>query len=255
MPHCRSATRPVATGTNHHSARCPLLFAARNFLSVFRHRPIGCFERLHERFELLDILIVGGDFTGSGGGSQARIARINSNGTIDGTFAPTLAYSSTPFVNAVAIQPDGKILVGGQFTSINGITATRIARLQATGAVDMTFTANLNFFPDVIRLQPDGKILVGGAFSTVNGQARKGLARLNANGSLDETFTPSLDGLEPDVLDIKVDNSGKILIGGFFAGVNGNAKPHFARLNSNGTPDAACTPATLDGGTGQEGME
>jgi uncharacterized delta-60 repeat protein len=192
--------------------------------------------------------IVGGDFTGSGGTSQGRIARINSNGTVDGSFAPALTYSGTPFVTAVAIQSDGKILFGGQFTSVNGLTKTRIVRLLPSGLVDITFDANLDVFPDVIRLQADGKVLIGGAFGTVNGQVRKGLARLNANGSLDTTFTPSLDGLEPDVLDIKVDNSGKILIGGSFPGVNGNGKPNFARLNSNGTPDAACITPTLDGG-------
>lgn len=191
--------------------------------------------------------LAGGDFTTAGGTSQARLARINTNGTVDGSFAPTFAGTSTPFINAIAVQSDGNILIGGEFTSVNGVAKTRIARLLPSGSLDTTFNATIDFLVSAIALQSDGKILIGGAFSTVNGQTRVGLARLNANGTTDTTFNPILNGIVAELLDIKIDKNNKILIGGAFAGVNGNAKPNFGRLNIDGTNDAAFLGSPVDG--------
>ncbi|MBK8813869.1 MAG: VCBS repeat-containing protein [Acidobacteria bacterium] len=192
--------------------------------------------------------LVGGDFASAGGTGQSRIARFNSNGVIDGTFAPTFTYgASTPFVNSISIQLDGKILVAGQFTAVNGITSNRIVRLTQLGQVDITFAANVDYLIDVIAVQQDGKILIGGAFENVGGQPRTGLARLNANGTLDTTFNPVLNGIVHEVSDIKIDRAGKILVGGSFAGVNGNGRANLVRLNSDGTLDPTFTAAVIDG--------
>ncbi len=192
--------------------------------------------------------LVGGDFTSAGGTGQARMARFNPNGTIDGTFAPTFTFgASTPFVNSISIQLDGKILVAGQFTAVNGIASNRIVRLNQTGQVDTTFAANVDFYIDVIAIQQDGKILIGGAFDNVGGQPRTGLARLNSNGSLDTSFNPILNGVVHEVSDIKIDRAGKIVVAGSFAGVNGNGRPNLARLNADGTLDTTFTAAIIDG--------
>ena len=191
--------------------------------------------------------LAGGDFTTAGGTSQARLARINTNGTVDGSFAPTFTSSSTPYIGAIAVQPDGNILIGGEFATVNGIAKTRIARLLPSGSIDTTFGTTLDFSVGCIALQSDGKILIGGAFGNVNGQARVGLVRLNANGTTDTTFNPVLNGIVAEVLDIKIDKNGKILVGGTFAGVNGNGRPNLVRLNSDGTNDATFTAATIDG--------
>ncbi|MGQ0540847.1 MAG: delta-60 repeat domain-containing protein, partial [Blastocatellia bacterium] len=190
--------------------------------------------------------IVGGDYTSAGGTSQAKLARITPNGTIDGTFAPT--FNSGGWVNAVAIQPDGKILIGGGFTTVNGVTKNRIARLNATGTIDSTFDSSADVYVDTIAIQADGKILIGGAFGNVGGQTRAGIARLNVNGTLDTSFNPILNGIVRELLDIKIDKDGKILIAGAFTGVNGNARTNIARLNADGSFDASFVNPNIDGG-------
>src|SRR5262249_47355661 len=101
-------------------------------------------------------------------------------------------------ISALAVQADGKILVGGIFGSINGAARANIARLNADGSVDLTFqngmsgvTTPAGLGPAQVNsiVQPDPSlILVGGLFTSVNGLARTNLARLNSNGSLDFGF-------------------------------------------------------------------
>src|SRR5882672_3095519 len=80
-------------------------------------------------------------------------------------------------VNVVVVQADGKILLGGDFTTLapnGGATVTRnfIARLNADGTLDAAFNPNANASVNAIALQADGKILVGGAFTIIGGQTR-----------------------------------------------------------------------------------
>ena len=189
--------------------------------------------------------IAGGDFTTAGGTPQAKLARITPAGAVDGSFAPT--FDAAGWVSAVAIQGDGKILIGGGFTTVNGTGRTRIARLNASGSIDATFTATADFYVDVIAIQSDGKILIGGAFENVNGSPRAGIARLNSNGTLDTAFNPVLNGIVRELLDIKIDKNGKILIAGAFTGVNGNPMTNIARLNSDGSFDNTFVNPNLDG--------
>ena len=73
---------------------------------------------------------------------------------------------------SVAAQTDGKVVVGGSFTAVNGVTSNRIARLNADGTVDAAFSANLGTGPDndvlSVAVQTDGKIVLGGWFTAVN---------------------------------------------------------------------------------------
>ena len=115
-------------------------------------------------------------------------------GDLDLTFnAGAIVNSNASFsnVNAVAVQPDGKILIGGYFTSVNGSAQSLVARLNADGSLDLSFNSpvmsNSNFGGvNALALQPDGKILVGGHF--LIGTEVKNTVRLNSNGSLDGTF-------------------------------------------------------------------
>ena len=191
-------------------------------------------------------ILVGGAFDSFNGTSTVRIARLNADGTLDNTFTTGTGFNTT--VNSVDVQPDGKILVGGIFTSFNGTsTVNRIARLNTNGALDNTFNTGTGFNDEVISVdvQPDGKILVGGFFSSFNGTSTVNrIARLNADGTLDNTFNTGT-GFNNTVNSVYVQPDGKILVGGVFTSFNGtNDVNRIAQLNANGTLDAAFTTNT-----------
>lgn len=190
--------------------------------------------------------IVAGEFTSVGGSSRPYLARINSNGTLDASFAPT--FNTGGWIGAVAIQQDGKILIGGNFTTVNGTTRTRFARLNASGSLDTSFgDANADFYVSCMAVQSDGKIVIGGSFEHVGGSVRGGVARLNSNGTLDTSFAPVLNGVVHELLDIKIDQDGKIIIAGAFTGVNGAPMTNLARLNTDGSRDTGFFNPGLDG--------
>jgi uncharacterized delta-60 repeat protein len=190
--------------------------------------------------------IAGGDFTSAGGGAQAKLARILSNGAIDGAFAPT--FNAGAYINSVVIQPDGKIVIAGSFTTVNGISKARVARLNASGSLDMSFTANVDQPPLVMALQADGKILIGGYFENVGGVPHSALARLNSDGNVDSSFSPTIGGIPiHEVYEIAIDRNGGILVGGKFDSVNSVPRQNMARLQSSGTLDTTFVGPSLDG--------
>ncbi|HOK51661.1 MAG TPA: delta-60 repeat domain-containing protein, partial [Bacteroidales bacterium] len=100
-------------------------------------------------------------------------------GDIDPTFNPTdkgfaIGDGTNGNVNSIVIQGDGKIIIGGNFTSYNGTERNRIARLNADGSLDNSFNSaiGLNNTVWAIALQSDGKIIIGGNFTSYNGTAR-----------------------------------------------------------------------------------
>lgn len=178
-------------------------------------------------------LIIGGGFTQVAGVARGRIARLNSSGTLDNTYATGTGANDR--VNTLAIQPDGKVLIGGNFTTVHGTSRTYLARLDANGALDPGFTATgVNGAVNSIVLQPDGKILIGGAFTLVNGTTCNRIARLGINGELDLSFTPGT-GTNNAVLVMALRADGSILIGGGFTQYNGVARSRLALLAGNGT--------------------
>src|ERR1700686_701044 len=102
-------------------------------------------------------------------------------------------------VTAIVVQPDGKILIGGYFTTLspNGgapVIRNRIARLNPDGTLDSAFNPNANDDVYSIAVQADGKILVGGNFSSIGGQMRSRIARLDATTGLADSFDPNVQG-------------------------------------------------------------
>ena len=192
-------------------------------------------------------LVVGGQFYTFNGLARNRIVRLNADGSTDTTFVPGFGADST--VNGVALTPDGKVVIGGDFLSFNGLTRYRIARLNADGSLDSTFLPNLGTDGSVqaVAVQPDGKVLVAGGFSSVNGVARSRVARFNVDGSLDTSFDPGT-GANGYCLGLALQPDGKVLLGGYFSAVNGVTRHRIARLNSDGSVDTAFTPGTLDNG-------
>lgn len=181
-------------------------------------------------------IIIGGDFTAYNGTARNRIARINTDGTIDATFNPGTGANND--IQTISIQSDGKIIIGGQFTTFNGTTINRIARIDANGAIDPTFVigAGSDNIVYTSAIQSDGKIIIGGSFTNVNGVARTRVARINTDGSTDVTFTTG-SGANNIVSSSAIQSDGKIIIGGAFTTYSATASNYIARLNTNGTLD------------------
>jgi uncharacterized delta-60 repeat protein len=177
-------------------------------------------------------ILVGGDFTTYNGITIKKIARLNTDGSLDNTFNPGTGFSS--IVNCISIQSDGKILVGGDFSTFNGTGKRRIARLNSDGSYDDSFNIGTGFDSDVntITVQSDGKIIVGGEFTSYNEVEANRIVRLNSDGSLDNTFNIGT-GFNSDVRAISVQSDGKILVGGYFSSYNGILRNRMARLEGN----------------------
>ena len=134
-------------------------------------------------------------------------------------------------VKAIVIQPDGKIIVGGFFTSYNGQPANYLLRLNADGSRDVTFNVGgtgPNMYVKCLALQADGKILVGGIFTAYNGLAVDALICLNADGSANRTYTTT-NGFY-NVTTIGIQPDGRLLIARKFS-------HHLIRINTDGTTD------------------
>jgi len=181
-------------------------------------------------------LIFGGVFTTYQGQSYNRIVRTESDGLIDETFVVGTGFDSD--VYTLAIQPDGKILVGGFFNNYNGTPAGKIIRLNPDGSVDNSFETGTGFTFSVfaITLQSDNKILVGGGFATYNGELRRKIIRLNPDGSIDNTFTENTE-MNNIVFNIHLTLDNKIIVLGSFTLYSGLTYNNIVKLNSDGSID------------------
>jgi uncharacterized delta-60 repeat protein len=121
-------------------------------------------------------VLAGGAFSKMAGLARNRIARINGDGSVDPNFDLYIILNS--YVQSLAVQADGKILVGGSFMILEGQRRNCIARLNIDGSVDPDFNPNAGNIVDSLAVQADGKILVGGRFFTMGGQPRNRIARL-----------------------------------------------------------------------------
>jgi uncharacterized delta-60 repeat protein len=185
-------------------------------------------------------ILIGGWFTSYNGTARNRIARLNTDGSLDTTFNPGTGADYT--VQSMALQADGKLLIGGWFTSYNGTARRGIARLNADGSLDTSFNPStaIDKWVQSIALQADGKVLVSVNFYSAFA-ARNQLTRLNTDGSLDTSFDPGT-GANRFVESIALQANGKVLIGGDFTSYNGTARKGIARLNVDGSLDTSFDP-------------
>jgi uncharacterized delta-60 repeat protein len=187
-------------------------------------------------------MIISGLFASYNGTTRNNIARLNSDGSLDTSFDP--GAGANGFVKSMAIQPNGKIIIGGEFSSYNGITRKLIARLNSDGSLDTTFNpgTGANASVNSVLLQLDGKIIIVGYFTNFNGTAINRIARLNGDGSLDAFFNPGTGANAIAISTASIQSDEKIIIGGSFTAYNGTTRNRIARLNSNGSLDAAFNP-------------
>ena len=191
-------------------------------------------------------IIVVGIFEEFDGTIIARgIARLNTDGTLDNTFNSVLGFNSGSNINTLKIQSDGKIIVGGDFTSYSGISYNNIIRLESDGSVDNTFNIGTGFTNQVrtISIQSDGKIIVGGN-QLFAGEF--GLVRLNTDGTKDNSFSTNgfVSGVE--ISSTIIDPDGKIMVGGNFNNYSGTSVFNLIRLNTDGTLDNTFSTAIFN---------
>jgi len=194
-------------------------------------------------------LLVGGAFTTFNGSTVNGLTQLNLNGTFDTSFTGSTGVDTQ--VLALDTLSNGTILVGGNYTTINGASHNGLAALTTTGAIDSTYTSNIGGLSsgaivNAITVQSDNKAIFGGVFTTVNSVARVNLARLLSTGVPDTTFDTNIGtGPSLDVYAIAVNSNDVAFVGGSFVSFNGVAVRYFVSIGL--PPDNVVDQFTLRG--------
>lgn len=203
----------------------------------------GTFKtEFHDRSSVLALneqadgkILVGGNFQhGLAPNTQTNLVRLNTDGSNDSNFN----HQVDDWVFSVLEQENGQVLIGGVFKQIDNKQRKYIARFNADGSLDNSFNPDLGEIGWVysIALQADGRIVIGGEFTSVNGVERNHVARLNVDGSLDDYFDIG-EGANASVKVVKMQDDGRILIGGEFTKFNDEPRHHIAKVNEDGSLD------------------
>ena len=164
---------------------------------------------------------------------------------MDASFNPGLGPDS--YAQVIALQSDGKIIIGGSFRSYNGMSQENLARINADGSLDLAFRTTPNSSIYDIKALENGKIIIAGDFSTVNGITKNGVALLNSDGTLDATYNTGSGSW--GVRAIAIQSDGKSIIGGSFTTFSGLTRNRVARLNVDGSVDTTFDPGNGPNGT------
>lgn len=217
-------------------------------------------------------ILVGGVFTQFDGAPRLGVARLHPDGSLDtGFLAAPLPNFTVMEVDALLLQPDGKVIVAGLIRTQNsgqlfsGLSSG-VLRLNEDGTVDTGFDigAGAHLEGDAgtparvhaLALQSDGKVLVGGAFTGFRGVTARRIARLNTDGTLDTGFQAAMGGNGPNntVRGLTVQADGRILLAGEFSQVAGATRNQLARLLPGGALDTGFD-AALPGGAANQGRQ
>ncbi|MBZ0222297.1 MAG: delta-60 repeat domain-containing protein [Dokdonella sp.] len=171
----------------------------------------------------------GGWFSSIGGQNRNYLAKLSGSGV--GAADPTWNPDPDNFVNALLLDGNGQLYVGGSFWSLGGQARNGIARLATTG----TGVADALWNPDAdqevrsLALDAQGALLAGGSFTQIGGQARQQLARLSTSGSgqADPDWNPQADRA---VDAIALGGNAQILVGGRFANIGASKRFGLAAL-------------------------
>jgi hypothetical protein len=182
---------------------------------------------------------VGGNFTTWNGlSAYDRFVVLNYDGTRDTGFSRTGNFVGGNVAPSIFI--DNKWIVGGGFTTYNGVTNNRILAFNTDGTVDTTFTTNIgtgfNGTVNSLTRVSDTQILVGGAFTTLNGATRNRIALLNTDGTIPANIFGT--GLDTTPSYITLDNTGKYYVTTDIttpATYNGNSSRNFFPINADGS--------------------
>lgn len=193
-------------------------------------------------------IIIVGQKNDTVGFADFLAARFNTDGSVDTTFGTNglttvaVAPSNNDLADSVAIAPDGKIVIGGIYSSFSVSNAPALVRLNAGGSLDNTFDGDGILTPTSVNrpvavlVQSNGKILTAGPNGSVSG-----VSKYNADGTLDTSF--SLDGritVAGSATSLAIQPDGKILVSGSQTISGGNTGFLTSRfLNTITAPTAA----------------
>jgi len=177
-------------------------------------------------------VLIGGNFSSFQSAPFDRIARLNADGSVDTSFNPGSGAGGP--VEAIVLQPNGQIIIGGSFTTYNGQSCNRVARLNPNGSLDTSFNVALgpNSTVRALAVTANGKIVVAGQFLTFNGSSVNFIVQLNANGSVDGNFMTGT-GFNGSTHALAIQPDNKILVGGAFTQFQGSASARIIRLHGD----------------------
>lgn len=163
------------------------------------------------------------------------------DGQLDSSFHVPVANNR---IDDIQLQPDGKVLISGNFTQVDSLPKSGVVRLNPDNFVDTSFNTPISLGTvSATKTQSDGKIILVGLFLFNGDSTLYVTARLNPDGSLDSSFIRSASS--PNVFSLNTVNmqaDGKILVGGSFSEINGFPRQYVARLLASGTSN---TPPSL----------
>lgn len=204
-------------------------------------------------------LYVGGSFASIGGIALDYLARVSATGTavVDAAWAPSPDY----YVYTVALDTDGSVYAGGDFSSIGGESRNYVAKLSpaASGDADPAWDAGSDGTVFSLVLDHNGQVYAGGWFFNIGGQERRGLARLasTGTGAADANWNPSTSPIGASIYAMALDGIGSIYVGGSFIQMGSVNALSIAKVSTAGTgiADPSWNPGVNDGTNGTEGLQ
>lgn len=192
-------------------------------------------------------ILLSGNFLAFNGFSTNKIIRLNQDGSVDTSFNIGSGFSDD--INAMLLQPDGKIILGGKFASYNGIPANRIIRLNDDGTLDTSFLSGTGLTGDavqIIKTDSSGNIMVGGSFTgSYNNSAVNRVFFLNPNGTMKTDFDMGSGPGSASVFALANAPDGSWYIGGSFSVFNGQNQGRLAKVNVDGEHDTGYLSAGI----------
>jgi len=193
-----------------------------------------------------DKILIGGSFTKYRGIACKKIIRLLANGDIDNSFIYGSGFNYP--VSKILELSDGRIMVGGSFSTYNGNNCNNLVILTQNGSVDLSFNSGQGLsgaysIDDFIELSTSKFLVAIGSLDTWNNQNLDGLIRLNPDGSVDGSYDLS-EKFDRSVTDVILLSENKILVSGFFTKKGNHNCKGLVRLDSNGQIDLSFSTGT-----------
>ncbi len=176
-------------------------------------------------------LHIGGTFSNVSDQSRWGLATVESTAAVGAGIANTTGAGG--LVRALARQPDGGLIVGGDFVRVNGLARENLLRLNADGTIDPSWNPSASDQVRALAVDASGRVYAGGEFTRIGGQSRRYIARMSGGGvgEVDPDWDPSANGT---VMALAVDPGGSIYAGGWFDYIGGEVRGRIARLSASG---------------------